>query len=321
MRNAVLGIAVFVAVIIIANTFFYVHEGEYAVVKRFEEVVDIRSNAGMAMKIPFVDSKMSLTKKYVMYDLEASEVLTKDKKSMIADTYAVWKIVEPRRFLQTAGNIRELERRLDATVYGSLKTTIGAIDQVDIIESRTNNSLNDMILGNAKATLENYGIELLDVQIKKFDLPASNKNAVFERMISERNQIAATYTAEGEEEANKIRYTADKEKEIIVSQARARSAELEAEGESEYMRILTGAYNSAERADFYEFLRTLDALKITMKGNKTLIISSESNLVKTLIGVDKRIEAETAAVPDTVPAAPAASTRAGEETEDGEDEG
>ena len=283
MRKILLGVFIFIVLLVTPNTLYFVHEGEFAVIKRFEEIVDVRYSAGLGIKIPFLDTKMSLTKKFVMYDLEPSEVLTKDKKSMIADTYAVWQIVEPRRFLQTAGNIPEMERRLDATVYGGLKTTIGSIDQVDIIESRTNNSLNAMILNNAKASLDNYGINLIDVQIKKFDLPSSNKNAVYERMISERNQIAATFTAEGDEEANKIRYTADKEKEIIISQAKARSAQLEAEGESEYMKILANAYNSDERADFYEYIRTLDTLKITMKGDKTLIMSSDSILVRTLI--------------------------------------
>lgn len=284
MRKVLIGILVVFALVVGVNSLYFVREDEYAVIKRFEEVVDIRSNSGIGFKAPFLDSKSSLTKKYVMYDLEPSEVLTKDKKSMIADTYAVWHIVDPLKFLKTVGNVRELERRLDATVYGSLKTAIGSIDQVDIIESRTNNSMNNMILSNAKSSLDNYGIMLLDVQIKRFDLPSSNKNAVYERMISERNQIAATYTAEGEEEANMIRYTADKEKEIIVSKAKAGSAEIEAEGESEYMRILANAYNSPERAQFYEFIRTLDSLKITMKGEKTLILSNDSNLVQTLIG-------------------------------------
>lgn len=286
-------IVVFIFILFITgiNTFYFVNEGEYAIIKRFDKVISVRDYSGLGVKMPFMDSKTSLTKKYVMYDLDPSEVLTKDKKSMIADTYAVWHIVDPLTFLQTAGTMRELERRLDATVYGSLKTTIGSINQVDIIESRTNNSLNNMILANAKASLDAYGIRLLDVQIKKFDLPSSNKSAVFERMISERNQIAATYTAEGEEEANKIRYTADKEKEIIISQAKAKSATLEAEGECEYMKVLANAYNSPERAEFYEYLRTLDTLKIAMKGDKTVIMPNNSVLIQTLIGAGSKTEA------------------------------
>ncbi|MDR1689614.1 MAG: protease modulator HflC [Clostridiales bacterium] len=276
-------LAVLVLIIGINSTYF-VYEDEYAVIKRFDKVISTKAEAGLGFKAPFLDSKSSLPKKYIMYDLNPSEVLTLDKKSMIADTYAVWKISEPLKFIQNAGNINELESRLDAAIYGSLKTIIGSINQVDIIESRTDNSLNAMILENAKASIANYGATLLDVQIKRFDLPESNKMSVYERMISERNQIAATYTAEGEEEANMIRNTADKEKEIIISKAEATSAELVADGESEYMRILANAYNSPERADFYKFLRTLDTLKVSMSGDKTLLLPSDSILTQTLVG-------------------------------------
>lgn len=276
----IVGIIVLLALL---NSVYFVQEGEYAIIKRFDKVVEVRVNPGLGLKIPFLDNKSNLTKKLSFYDVSPSEVITKDKKSMIVDTYTVWKIVEPLKFLQTAGNVNEVERRLEATIYGSLKTTIGELNQIDIIESRTNNGINEAILNNSINSLGNYGIELVDVQIKKFDLPTSNKSAVFDRMISERNQIVATYLAEGEEEANKIRNTADKEKEIIVSKAQADSAQIIGEGEKEYMKILATAYNSVERADFYEFIRGLDALKVTMKGDKTVILSQDSKLVERLM--------------------------------------
>jgi len=285
MRKTIIYVFIIIGLITLFNSVYFVREDEYAIIKRFDKVVDIKYEAGLGIKPPFIDNKSSLTKRVVMYDLAPTDVLTRDKKSMIADTYAVWRITDPLKFLQTAVTVNALQERINATVWGSLKTTITAIDQLDIIESRTNNSLNEIILMNAKASLEDYGVELMDVQIKKFDLPDSNKTSVYERMISERNQIAATYTAEGEEEANMIRNTANKEKEIIISRARALSAELEAEGESEYMRILAEAYNSPERADFYQFIRTLDALKLTMKGDKILIMPSDSSLTQVLIGV------------------------------------
>ncbi len=284
VRGLIIKIVLAIIVIIgIFNSVYFVNEGEFAIIKRFDKVVDYRDTSGLGIKIPFIDSKSSLTKKLAFYDVSPSDVLTKDKKSMIVDTYAVWRITEPLKFLQTAGNISEIERRLEATIYGSLKTTIGALNQIDIIESRTNNSINVAILDNSKVSLTDYGIQLVDVQIKKFDLPSSNKSAVYDRMISERNQIVATYMAEGQEEANKIRNTADKEKEIIVSKAKADSEQLKAEGEREYMKILSTAYNSVERADFYEFIRGLDALKKTMKGDKTIILSEDSKLAQRLI--------------------------------------
>jgi len=274
------------ALIVILNSVYFVREGEYAVIKRFEQVIRIHGEAGLGLKVPFLEGRDSLPKRYIHYNLAPTDVITLDKKSMIVDTYALWQIVDPLHFLQTAGTTFEAERRLEASIYGYLKSTIGSINQVDIIESRTNKGLNAIVLERAAPALEAYGVRLVDVQIKRFDLPSSNKNAVFERMISERNQIVATYLAEGEEEANRIRYTADKEKEIIVSEAKARGAELEGLGEREYMRILAEAFNSRERASFYEFLRTLDALKITMRGDKTLILNDESALVRMINGKD-----------------------------------
>ena len=277
-----LAVAAFVAL----NSIYFVHEGEYAIIKRFDKVVNVPAEAGLNFKIPFLDSKSSLTKKLEFYDVSPSDVITKDKKSMIVDTYAVWRISDPYTFLRQAGNVYEIERRLEASIYGSLKTTIGSLDQMDIIASRTNNSINEAILLNSVISMRAYGVELVDVQIKKFDLPESNKNSVFDRMISERNQIVATYHAEGEEEANKIRYTADKEKEIIVSKAQAEAAQIAAEGEREYMRILASAYSTKDRADFYEFLRGLDAVKLSLQGDKTIIMNNNARLAEIINGSD-----------------------------------
>lgn len=279
-------IAVFIALaalLVVFNSIYFVEEGQYAIIKRFDKVVDVREYSGIGFKIPFLDTSTPLSKKIAFYDVTPSDVITKDKKSMIVDTYVVWKITEPLTFLQTAGNINEIERRLEATIYGSLKTTIGAINQDEIIKSRENNVINVAVLDNSKLSIKAYGVEIVDVQIKKFDLPESNKNAVFTRMISERKQMEATYIAEGNEEANKIMNSTDKEKQIIISEANANAAQIKAEGESEYMRILAAAYNSVERAEFYEFIRSIDALKTTLKGDKTVILSQDSPLVNALL--------------------------------------
>jgi len=295
MRVSAILTIILIGLIVGLNSLYYVHEGEYGIIKRFDQVVDVINwegdqrgrGPGLYVKIPFIESKTPLTRKYRMHDIQQTDVLTRDMRSMIVDTYAVWHIVNPQVFLQTAATIPEAEQRIENTVYGTLKRTISDITQSEIIEARAGTdidaSLNAKVLKNARDTLGNFGIDLLDVQIKKFDLPESNKNAVFERMISERNRIAARFLAEGEEEANKIRYDVDRQKEIIVSEARAEAATLEGEGEREFMRILAAAYTGAERAEFYEFLRTLDALKLSMRGDKTLIMPGDSALTRTLI--------------------------------------
>ena len=290
MRVSVIISIALIGLLIGLNSIYFVYEGEYAVITRFNQIVDVRNvdgnQTGPRLKIPFIESKSSLTRKFVMYDILETDVLTLDKRSMNVDTYVVWRIYDPELFLRTAVTIREGERLIENTVYGTLKTTISEINQAVIIESRTGeyNRLNEIILANARRNFGNFGIELIDVQIKKFDLPETNRNAVFERMISERNQIAANFLAEGEEEANRIRYNVNREREVIVSEARASAATLEGEGEREFMRILAAAYTGYERAEFYEFIRTLDALRLTMQGDKTLILPGDSALTRTMIG-------------------------------------
>ena len=286
MKNTSIIVIAFILFVLLLNSIYFVREDEYAIIKRFDRIVDIKEEAGLGVKIPFVDNRSSLTKKYIMYDLAPTDVLTKDKKSMEADTYTLCRIVDPRVFLQTTATLGELQLRVESTVYGVLKTTISELDQDDIIKSRTDtdNSINNTILRNATTSLSEFGVLLVDVQIKRFDLPDANKNAVYERMISERNQMAATYTADGEKNATLIRNNTNKEKEILLSEARAEAAALEAEGESEYMKILSDAYYSPERAEFYEFIRTLDALKIAMQGDKTLILPRDAVLADGLIG-------------------------------------
>jgi membrane protease subunit HflC len=218
----------------------------------------------------------------MVYNLQPSEALTLDKKSMIVSSCAVWKITEPRKFLQTAVRISEAESRLDANVYNSVKNLLSTLEQAEAINARGggDNDLDGIITENVATAMSDYGISVVDVQIKQFDLPPDNKDAVYQRMISERGQIAAQYIAEGQSEAEIIRNSADKEKGLVISQAQAQAAQIQAEGESEYMRILADAYSGEDRAEFYEFIRAMDALKVAMNGDKTLILPIESPLTK-----------------------------------------
>jgi membrane protease subunit HflC len=287
VTRTILAVVSVLVLIALFNAIYFVYEDEFAVITRFDRVVHVEPNPGIGFKIPFVDNKISLTKRLTTYDLFPSEVITRDKKNMIVDTYAVWRIDQPLRFLQTVpgGSIRELERLIEATIYGDLKTTIAEIDQIDIIEGRTDNKINQIVLGISANSLRTFGIELVDVNIKKFDLPDSNRIAVFDRMISERNRIVATYLAEGEEAANMIRNEAEREKAVIIARARANAEQLKAEGESEYMRIIASAFDTPERADFYEFMRGLDALRITMQGNTTVIMPRDTVLADRLMRI------------------------------------
>lgn len=254
---------------------------EFTVIKQFGKIVDIREEAGLSFKIPFIQKDEKIQKEMLIYDLAVSDVMTKDKKSMIADCFALWRISDPQKYTQTlSAQKSNAEFRIDTIVYNSLKNVISSMSQEEVISGR-DGELTAAIMDNIGDTLEQYGIELLAVETKSLDLPDENKDAVYERMISERNNIAATYKAEGEEEAKEISNNTTAEIIVMQSEADAQAEEIIAGGEAEYMRILSEAYNDPDKAEFYLFLRALDAAKITMAGNnKTLIIDETSPIAQ-----------------------------------------
>ena len=256
-------------------------ENEYTLVKRFGKIERVNSDAGLSFRTPFIENVDVLPKSIQLYDMEESEVITMDKKTMVADSYVLWRIKNPILFAQTLNSsIVAAEGRIDSIVYNAMKSEISSLSQADVISGR-DGELNQGFMENIGTSMEQYGIELISVETKHLDLPSDNKNAVFERMISERGQIAATYTAEGESEAQKIRNTTDKEVSISISNAEAEAAKIIAEGESEYMRILSKAYSTEEKSEFYTFIRSLEAARASLSGeNKTLILSKDSPIAK-----------------------------------------
>lgn len=279
---------IWIPIVIIIGVYMLISAGmvvtypnEYSVVKQFGKIVDIRKEAGFSFKIPFIQTVDKIENEVLLYDLAVSDVMTKDKKSMIADCFVLWRIKDPQKYTQTlSAQKSNAEYRIDTIVYNSLKNVISSLSQEEVISGR-DGELAQTIKDNIGNTLEQYGIELLAVETKSLDLPDENKDAVYERMISERNNIAATYQAEGQEEAKEISNNTTAEIIVMQSEADAQAAEIIAKGEAEYMRILSEAYNDPEKADFYIFLRSLDAAKATMIGdNKTLIIDETSPIAQ-----------------------------------------
>ena len=277
--------ALFVVLIIGASTVVITNENEYSLTRQFGKIDHVVSEAGISFKIPFVQSVDTLPKQTLLYDLSPSDVITSDKKTMICDSYILWQITDPVKFAQTLNcSIANAEGRLDAIVYNSTKNVISSTSQDDVISGR-NGALSEAIMSNIGASLDSYGIQLLAFETKKLDLPSDNKAAVYERMISERDNIAATYTAEGSSEAQKIKNTTDQEITIMLSEAEKDAEILIAEGEAEYMRILSEAYNDESKQEFYSFVRSLDAIEASMKGNnKTVILSPDSPIAQIFYG-------------------------------------
>lgn len=261
------------------------NENEYSLIRQFGKVDHIVDDAGISFKLPFIQTVDKLPKQTLIYDLTPSDVITADKKTMISNSYVLWRISDPLKFAQTLNSsVSNAENRLDNIVYNATKNVISSMTQDEVITSR-DGALSEAVLAGIDTSLDNYGIELLSFELKQLDLPSDNKTAVYERMISERDNIAATYTAEGASEARIIRNTTDAEIAILLSEAEKNAEILLAEGEAEYMRILSEAYNDASKADFYSFVRSLDAVKTTMTGqNKTIILSPDSPIAQIFYG-------------------------------------
>ena len=281
-------IVLLLVLVIGLSSVYTVREMEYAMVKQFGAVVAVEDTPGLKFKVPFIQSVQKVSKATMDYDMAASDVITSDKKSMIADSYVLWRVTDPVAYLRTLGAVegRALER-IEAAVYNATKNVISARTQDQIIEAR-GEELTRLVTSEANSDIADYGIEVITAEIKALDLPSDNKAAVYTRMISERQNIAAGYTAQGNSEAQKIRNETDRDVAVMLADAQKQAEIIIAEGEAEYMAILQDAYNTKDKAEFYNYIRSLDALKATLVGdNKTIILDKDSELAQILYGAVK----------------------------------
>jgi membrane protease subunit HflC len=312
--SPVLIVLVILLLIILRSCFVVTYANQYKLIRQFGKVQRVISEAGINFKIPVIETVDVVPKELLIYDLPASDVITSDKKTMIVDSYVLWRVTDPLKFAQTlSGSVGNAEGRIDTIVYNATKNTISNMTQDAVILSRDgkmtitvpddekeNNdldvsgeekkvveitSLTEEIMNQIGHIEQQYGIEIVTVDVKKLDLPDDNKQAVYTRMVSERENIAAQYAAEGEAQAQIIENTTNKEVAIMISNAEAKAAATVAEGEAQYMAILSAAYNDPERADFYSFVRALDALRASMSGGqKTVILSEDSPIAGIFYG-------------------------------------
>lgn len=277
---------VVIAVLALCTSFYTVKPNEAAAVLYMGRIDRVVETPGPHFHIPFLESVTTIYTGDILYDIPASDVITSDKKTMIADNYVIWTVTNPTLYFQTLGGISaRAEERIEANVYNAIKNTISSMTQDDIILAR-GDTLTDIVTENANSDTGQYGILIKRAEIKALDLPNDNKAAVYERMISERANIAAEFTAKGESNAQKIRNTADQEAAIIEANASADAKAIIAEGEAEYMKILSEAYNDPDKAAFYTFLRGLDALGALSGEGKTIILDKESDYARLIYGAE-----------------------------------
>ena len=282
----------FVAVIVLVlvllvggSSIVSTYNDEYKLILQFGKVVKVIDEPGLSFKIPFIQTTMSIPNYEMVYDLVPSEVNTRDKKVMVTDSFALWSVTDPLEYLSRLGaNKANAESRISVVVYNAVKNVISSTDQADVISGR-DGKLAQMITDKIGDSLDSYGITVKKVETKMLDLPDSNKESVYQRMISERQNIAAGYIADGQYESNVIKNSTDREVSVLISEAKAKAEKIRAEGEAEYMRILSEAYADPSKQEFYSFVRSLDALKASMQGNnKTVILSPDSPIVQIFYG-------------------------------------
>lgn len=285
--STVIAIVAVLLVIVGLNSIVITYENEYTLVRMFGKIDRVITEEGISFKIPFVEETDKLPRQVLLYDLAASDVITMDKKTMVTDTYVLWEISNPQKFAKTlSASVTNAEGRINAAVYNSMKEVIGGMSQTEVISAR-DGELSVAIKEGIGSTMEQYGISLVSVETKHLDLPSDNKTAVYERMISEREQMAAQYTAEGNAESQIIKNETDKQVDIMIANAKAQAEQIIAEGEAQYMQTLSAAYSDAGKSEFYTFVRALDTAKLSLVGdNKTLILDEDSPLAKIFKGME-----------------------------------
>ena len=280
-----------IGVILISTSTFIVGEDQYACVLRFNKIEKVISESGFYIKSPLFEKVNYYSKKTLVYDIEPSSVITKDKMAMTVDFYIAWEISDPLVFYSKLGRIDNAKAKLDSLTYSNVKNIMGTLNQADIINEDDPSERNEIykkITDNVKVEANDYGINVKDIKIKRFDLPTENESSVYERMISERNKLAATIIAEADKEASLIKTQADVDFNVILSNTKLEAKKLVAEGEEEYMRILAETFNTPDKQEFYRFTRLLDVLKSSLAGeSKTVILNKDSELAKLLLGLEQ----------------------------------
>ncbi|KAB2338801.1 protease modulator HflC [Cytobacillus depressus] len=274
---------------ILLSNLFIVKEGEYKIIRQFGEVVRIESEPGLSYKIPFIQSVSTLPKYQLTYDVSEAEINTRDKKRIIIDNYAVWRIADPKKMIANARTLESAETRMEEFIYSVTRTELGQLNYEEIIndEKSSRGSLNDRITEKVNELLakDNYGIVVTDVRMKRTDLPAENEQSVYTRMISERESTAQEYLSKGDAQKNRIIADTDKQVRELLAKAQADAEEIRAEGEAGAAKV----YNEAFSKDpsFYSLFRTLESYKKTINGETVIVLPSDSPYARLLMGYQK----------------------------------
>lgn len=284
--TGVIIVATLLITALIISNLYVVQQNEYKVVRQFGEVKRVINEPGLNYKLPFIQNVTTLPKYLLVYDVPSAEINTLDKKRIMVDNYAVWRIDDPKALIENARAVSVVEGRLGDIIYSNIRTQLGRLNYDEIINSEgsARGSFNETVRDQVNSILQRdgYGITVVDVRMKRTDLPESNEHAVFNRMISERESTAQMYLSEGDAEANIIRAETDREVQEMLATANADAQTIIGEGEQEAARIYNESYG--KDADFYNMYRTLESYRTTLQGEPVIILPIDSPYTRYLLG-------------------------------------
>lgn len=279
-RKIVILIAALLALFIIGGQSVYiVHQTQKAIVLQLGEPVGEISGPGLHFKLPFIQNVIYFDSRVLDYDARSAEALTSDKKAIVLDNYARWRITDPLTFYRTVRTIPGAQTRLDDTVYSQLRVHVGRHTLTEVVSSKRAEIMAEVTKRTSELMSE-YGMEIIDVRIKRTDLPAENQRAIFGRMRAERERQAKQYRSEGQEESTKIRSSADRERAVLLADANRKAEMIRGEGDAEAARTFAQAYSQSP--EFFEYMRGLEALKESFKDGGKFVLTPEDPIMKPL---------------------------------------
>ncbi|WP_413379150.1 protease modulator HflC [Alkalihalobacillus sp. 1P02AB] len=282
-------VVLIVLVAIILSNLFIVEQGEFKVVRQFGEVVKIEDEPGLTYKIPFIQTVSTLPKYQMVYDIPTAEINTSDKKRMLADYYVVWRIESPQQMIANARTIENAEAIMGEIIFSAIRAELGQLNFDSIINSGSEGAargdIGELVRERVNNSLDNgdYGITLTDIRMKRADLPEENEEAVYRRMISERQTTAQDYLSEGDAEANRIRANTDREVQELIATATADANIIISEGEAEAAQIYNEAFG--QDLEFYQLYRTLESYKKTIGDETVIVLPADSPYTRLLMGL------------------------------------
>ncbi len=282
MKNRIVIIVILIVIALIGlnQAFFVVDQTQQALVLQLGKPVRVLHEPGLYMKVPFLQNVMTFEKRLLEYDAAPAEILTSDKKNLVVDNYSKWLIVDPLRFYQTVRNITGAQSRLDDIIYAQLRVILGQSTLVDVVATKRDTIMKE-VTSRANRIAANYGIKVVDVRIKRADLPPQNERHVYERMRAERQREAKLYRSEGKEIELKIKAEADKERTIILAEAYKKAETIRGQADALALKIYADAYT--KDPGFYAFIRSLQAYKNAFKRDTTLVLTPDNWFLQYLI--------------------------------------